>query len=803
MDTVLCGNLLVEILPDPGNRLHRRPGMQAPRFRWRSPSKDQPASPAPGRGRELHLIQAAIADGRPIEFHAPCGYGISTLLLAATGDGQEHGPPHLYLRAGPGSIEDLAERLVAAMYVPDRPAVPTSEERLQLLGQARAVVVLDDFLAGPDHLSYLLRIMPGCCLVIGSPQPLLNPGGVSHTLHGLTEAAASELISSELRRTLAPAEREALIRLIAAVDGQPLHLRQAAALVRSGEHSFAALAAKAERDPRVLDQLSLDTLSNGQRRALAVLALAAGAFLPIELVRTMSDIAQIGESLTALREHGLTDQRGDRFSLPICKVGSYRRSLLGYIHLAAATRELAAWFALNDPTSAESLSAVDGAIGVLGFAAERRQWETVALLARLIEPTLTLAGRWQACHTVLAHGLSAAQALGDRASEAYFAHQRGTLQLCRDDLPAAQASLQHALHLRELAGDRKGAAATRHNLGLLLPPLTPPPPPVPGRKPRWARSLALAALAFSVLAAGAGIVTRAVPANHEARPAPPATAAAPLASPNATPGPATNPAGPPALATGQPGTSTPDPAASTPGPVTSTAHPITSGPASPPPTPQKPFSAQSAQIDFGTLDITPGTAASSKSVTLTNPNDRAITVQNVTLAGSPAYTITDTNCTLHPVAPHSTCAVNLQFAPTGLGPTAAQITLTQAKGEVSTIPLTGTGYTELNLTIDLNPPTLPASFPPVTVQDDHGLLTCHTTCQVQVTSPDQATLTLTATPSSTAPPTPTPSTWFAFDQWLGDCVPQHPGQPICTLQTTHDTHITAYFVQVSSPATAG
>jgi hypothetical protein len=336
MRTVLCGNLMVEILPDAGNRLHRRPGTPAARFRWHSPSRDRRSSPAPGRGYEFHLIQAAIADGRPIEFHAPCGYGISTLLRAAASGGPEQRPPHLYLRAGPGSIEDLAERLVAAMYVPDRAAVPTNDECLQLLGQARAVVVLDDFLAGPDHLRYLLRIMPACCLVIGSPRPLLSPGSASHTLRGLTKAAACELIGSELRRTLAPTERKALIRLIAAVDGQPLHLRQAAALVRSGEHSFAALAAQAERDPHVLDQLSLSTLNDGQRRALAVLALAAGAFLPIELVRTMGDITQIGESLTALRAHGLADQHGDRFGLPICKVGPYRRSLPGYIHLAAA-----------------------------------------------------------------------------------------------------------------------------------------------------------------------------------------------------------------------------------------------------------------------------------------------------------------------------------------------------------------------------------------------------------------------------------------------------------------------------------
>ena len=107
MRTVLCGNLLVEILPDAGNRLHRRPGTPAALIRWRTPSRDRRSSPAPGRDHELHLIQAAIADGRPIEFHAPCGYGVSTLLRAAASRRPEQGrPPHLYLQAGPGSSHD-------------------------------------------------------------------------------------------------------------------------------------------------------------------------------------------------------------------------------------------------------------------------------------------------------------------------------------------------------------------------------------------------------------------------------------------------------------------------------------------------------------------------------------------------------------------------------------------------------------------------------------------------------------------------------------------------------------------------
>jgi hypothetical protein len=780
MRTVLCGNLLVEILPGAGNRLHRPSrGTQAPRFRWRSPTSEGPQRPALGRDHELQLIRAAITDGRPIEFHASCGYGVSTLLRAAAGGG--HRPPYVYLRAGPGGIEDLAQRLVAAMYAPDRPAVPTSYECLQLLGQARAVVVLDDFLAGADHLSYLRRVLPGCSLVIGSPRPVLRHPDASHKLRGLTEAAARELVGSELRRTLTPAEHEALTRLIAAVDGQPLHLRQAAALVRSGEHSFAALAARAERDPGALDQLSLATLSDNQRRALAVLALAAGAFLPIDLVRTMGDIAQIGESLAALRERGLADQRGDRFGLPICRIGPYRRSLLGYIHLAAATRELADWFTLNDPTSAESLSAVNGAIGVLGFAAESGRWETVALLARLIEPTLTLAGRWQACHAVLAHGLGAAKALGDRASEAYFSHQRGTLEFCRDELQAARGSLEYALRLRELAGDSRGTAVTRHNLELLLPPVPPPPPP--SRKRPQRHLLAAAAVALSVLAAAAGIVTMAVEANHatrHARPVAAGTAHATSTSPRTSSSPRTS-------------TSTSTvPSSNSSDNDTATPLPATIRPTSPSPRLPIPLSPDPGQVDFGSLDISPGTAASPKTLTLTNPNDRAVTIPTATMAGSTAYTLTGTDCTLRPIAPHSTCTVDLQFSPQGVGPAVGKVILTQAQEGVLTIPLTGTGSVELKLTIAIRTSNAPISASSVTVQDDQGLLTCHSSCNIDVTSQNQVNLTLTATPSGT--PSQSPAPLFVFTGWSGACT-GGPSQPQCTIKMTQDTNVTATFVQ--------
>jgi hypothetical protein len=100
-------------------------------------------------------------------------------------------------------------------------------------------------------------------------------------------------VTRDLGRQLTRAEQAAVSSLIAAVDGQPLHLRQAAALVRENERSFQELAETAEHGPEEIDRISVNALAVPERRAPAVLALAAGALLPADLVGAMGDVALI------------------------------------------------------------------------------------------------------------------------------------------------------------------------------------------------------------------------------------------------------------------------------------------------------------------------------------------------------------------------------------------------------------------------------------------------------------------------------------------------------------------------------
>ena len=484
MSAILYGNLSVEIASRHGTRVTRTTLRQNPVDLLRPQRPDALARP-PILGREQQSADAfhAIQQGSSIEFHADCGYGKTTLLqhIAASASEWYSASSCIYLRADRGRVEDLLQHLVDQLYRADQPVKLTPGECAQLLRQSRLIVAIDDAPADPAQVGYLLEVLSGCSLVIGSARQVAVRGGSSHELAGLPVDAALSLLAADLGRSLTSQELRAAQDLAAAVDGQPLHLKQAAALVREGSHSLASLASQAAADPTVLDRLSISALTSNERRALAVLAFAAGALLPPEVVDVIGQAAQLGECLASLHRRGLAEQRRDRFGLPVCKAENYRKMLLGDLQLGASVVGLSNWLAARNRTASESQSAVGAALAIIDFAAEREDWMTVVQLARVAEQILFITARWQAWHHVLSQGLTAAKAAHASTIEAYFSHQLGSLELCLDHLDEASRLLRHALTLREQDGDTDGADLTRHNLQLVEPPPPPPPPPRPRR----------------------------------------------------------------------------------------------------------------------------------------------------------------------------------------------------------------------------------------------------------------------------------------------------------------------------------
>ena len=504
MSRILYGNLRIDLLTDAGARVERISLERSPSLAPRQPATaaDAEAGSLPAREDELRQVRLAVATGRPVELVAACGFGKTSLLhqIAST-IGGEGGRASVYLRLGNERLDDTLQRLFDASFTSRQPFKPTAAQRDELLGQVTSLVLLDDVTLHEGDVGKLVASLPNCRLILGSTRPLLGRHGISMQLAGLHDRAAATLVAADLGRLLTPDEEADVRDLAEAVGGQPLHLHQAAALAREDGRSFAELARKAARDPQVLDRLSVDALAEEERRVLAVLAIAGGALLPAELIAAMGDAAMIGERLGLLRRRGLVEQHEDRFGLPICHVGGYRQMLLRYVQLASALRALGDWLEARDPGSEEARSATGGALSLLGFAAERTEWPGIVRLVRLLEPVLTLLGRWEASREALEHGLAAARAASDQAAEALFSHQLGTLAFCQDELEQAPELLEHALRLREQLGDHAGAAVTSHNLRQLVPLVPPSPPKVDpgGGGSRWPRRL-------PVLAARAAVV---------------------------------------------------------------------------------------------------------------------------------------------------------------------------------------------------------------------------------------------------------------------------------------------------------
>jgi hypothetical protein len=470
MNAIRYGNLRAEIVSDAGVRIQRvSPGPVAARLLAPRPP-DAPRRPLMlGREREAADAFATIAAGQPAGFHAGCGYGKTTLLRYITAEAAERGLAArcVYLRADGNRVADLLQDLVTRLYVCDQPVKLTPQECGQLLGQVNAIVAIDNLHVGADQLGYLLEVLSGCGLVIGSAQPVLGRRGRSQQLDGLPDESALALIAGGIGRSLTTEEHGAARRLVAAVDGQPLHLRQCVALARAGRRTLASLTRQAADDPGSLDRLSISTLAQRQRRALAILALAAGTLLPADVVDAIGQVSGLAQLLQSLHGCGLAEQSEDRFGLPACKAEDYRQILLDDLDLAVAARGLSTWLTAADPTAADSQSAAEAALTMMEFAAERGDWASALRLAQAAERVLFLAGRWEAWHHALGQGLDAARASADQAAEAFFVHQQGTLALGLDRLEDAYRLLQEALTLREQIGDAEGADVTRHNLRLL------------------------------------------------------------------------------------------------------------------------------------------------------------------------------------------------------------------------------------------------------------------------------------------------------------------------------------------------
>lgn len=673
-----------------------------------------------GRDREIELAAGSVRAGVPLEFYAGCDYGRTALLRALRSELHTRlGVRTVYLDTLGRPPDDVLHRVaLQVVETTGRVRIPAAEAT-RLIRELRPVVLLDDVAWTPQQLATVLAQLSGCGVVLATDRPRLAGRGPrdgsgsgllrtppmltrSHRLPGLDDAAAQALVARELARPLTGPERRAALRVSTVVDGRPGALLRAAARARDGGETLAGLAERLERDPAAAEHT--DPLPRKSVSVLVLLLMAAGAAIPPDALTVATGVRDVARTIHGLARVAPVSSGDGGVAIARCAQDRGERSMMGLLELGGALRSIADWVASRDPTGPEALGAADGLVSLIGEAARRRQWETVVRLVHVVEPVLTLAGRWDACRRVLHDGVDAATQLGDSSASAWFLHQSGTLALGLGLRADAESELRRALALRERAGEAQAARVTADNLHRLPPQpaaAANPAPTAGSTAPTASRSLFAGGL---VAAAAVALVVSAVwnPGGTE-EPDPPrtivATARATTTAPSTTQG-TTDPKLPP----GSPDHH-PDPA-----------RPV-------------------LRIAEATLRTHVGKPVAA-SFWIANAGGLPLTALKTSIVGDPGFGIIG-DCLPVPIPPGGTCKGVLAFLPEVPGPAAATLSVTDEDGGATEAELTAEGFLVL-FVVQPDGAVLDATWDPGESES------CTGPCVIELAQPGPIPVTLTA-----------------------------------------------------------
>jgi hypothetical protein len=338
------------------------------------------------------------------------------------------------------------------------------------LQEKRALIVLDDVRLTPADLESVIDSASRSAFVVATRERCLWSEACSIVLKGLPPEDAVLLLERAIDRSLDGTERQDAMSLCAATGGHPLRILQAAAIIREREIPLDPWARTVTPDGLITELLA--TIDEKQRRALLALTAFPGVPLPTPHIAGVAEVTDLEPSLIALLRRGLVVGSQSRYQLA-CGVGDrLRRTEDLKPWLNRAITYFTAWaerYRRNPDTLLEESEAL---LRVQQCAADRRRWEEVLELGRLLEEPLILRARWGAWAIALERCLAAAKANRDRSAEAWALHELGSRALCLGDAVVARAMLNRAVKLRDALEDHPAAAATRQNLSLVLPPVS-------------------------------------------------------------------------------------------------------------------------------------------------------------------------------------------------------------------------------------------------------------------------------------------------------------------------------------------
>lgn len=453
-------------LPDQRPRLRARP----------TPVKVLPRRIAGllDRVDEIGAAEIALSTQMPVEFNALSGFGKTSLLRLLSHNSLTNVYPDgvIYLSARDQRPGDLLQSIFDALFEYDAPYKPSEGEIRLALQDKRALILLDDVELSREEVEGLLDAAPGCTFLLAGPEQKLWGEGRTISLAGLPNSEAHSLLERELGRKLDESEAGAAHELWEVLDGNPLALIQAAALVRERGYSLERLvaAARGEQPKRKVAALALDLLTESQRAVVAAIGALKGAPLKARYLPELTRESETDKLLADLQKQGVVQAAGSGYCLAGVFPALIEQNWNMEVWREQALNFFRTWAAGFQKAPLKILEEADSLLHLNQWAVDSGRWQASLDLVRLVEGSLALNGRWEAWEAALQGGLKAAQALGNLAEKAWMLHQLGTRLLCLGDQESARSTLIRALRLRTSLGDQAGAAVTRHNLNMLIAP---------------------------------------------------------------------------------------------------------------------------------------------------------------------------------------------------------------------------------------------------------------------------------------------------------------------------------------------
>jgi len=473
------------------------------------------------RGAETASIKSAFETSAPVSIFGMGGMGKTSLLrrVAHLPEANNFSDGVVYLSAKDQGLDDLLQLLFDAFHDSPPNIKPTDGEIRNGLQDIKALILLDDISLDRDSIEALLNDMPSSMFVFASMDRSLWGEGQIVSLHGLPEDEALMLFEKELGRSLSDPERASVKEVISALEDQPLRILHIASSARETGKSISEIRdqLQGQDSDAAVAQFSLGTLSESEKKILAVLAAAGDAVVPFQHVANLSEVNQPKKILDGLMILGLVQAHSPRYSLTAVMA----RTLPNMWNLSTWEDAWIDYFSKwtdQQPTRGLMEDAADVLLTVMHKANDKKRWQDVIRLGRAIEQSLVFLKRWQAWSEILDLILAAAQSLGDRKVEAWALHQLGSRALCIEMNDQARETLTQALNIRQAIGDKAGLAITQHNLSLLSKPPSPPKNRKRGGPGRW---LSRGFMGLLILATIAGLVTATVSAIGEDKLPPP------------------------------------------------------------------------------------------------------------------------------------------------------------------------------------------------------------------------------------------------------------------------------------------